>query len=529
MTDNRASNMEVETSKTKKHTKKTAIPNIEEKHFEQKEKSIKKKKQHSSKDKKSSKSKSKKEKTAAEPVVEKKNEKKRKAVDDGDKDPNSVTRVAADLNKLSIPFDVVKLAKVKRRHEKRYEELTEVMRSDSGTAKGLIFAYSVKTPVGRIFWYSPETRKFKPVRLENSLIKLTKYPKEALLNIADIQKSLSEKERKAALDCINATESDIVKPETWLFALVETGIVEKDSDIPPLSTQASEAVLVHDIEKKQTYWMNSDMGKARFSLAVVTRTRTITENNLNNEIIAFSNKRKAICRLLEDLGCLTGTPVKMNDGTIKIRTSALATSKPDKKQKKSKKSKKISEEEDEDEDVDVLTAEAEISEPEKKKKKTPPQSQAEQKKKKRPTAKKVKLVVEDEAEVEESSEVENPKTKKRKIEPAIPQQSTVTLSGVKELMETDLELSSASSSSTTTSTSKSDSDSESESLDDRKRRVMPEKEKIIPPYKSSTNPNATSVAASLKFKHNIDEALRCKKILDGVADREIRDFRDTCG
>lgn len=449
------------------------------KETEKKSSSSSKHDKHSKKDKKDKK----KRHSEKEPEPQKK---KRKAsvaqVGNGDKqvpDLHPLKKVCGWLTMLSIPFDESRLSKVKRHQEKRYLELVEVM---SGLkTKGLIYAYSVRTPLGRLFWYSQPEREFKNVREEHNFIKLTGYTKEAELKMIDIQNGLSDNQRKAALDHLGLTGSDIVLPETWLFALIEIGVIPREEE-KPLSTQSTDAVLFHDTVKKQTYWLSSELGKARFRQVIVTHTRTITENNILNEIGSLSRKRKEIVQFLDDLNCTASTIHTMSDGSKRQRNSKIASSKPSRTEKKKKelKKKKLSSESEEE---DVASAKMEVEKPAK------------------PSSK--------------SKSRAEPRTKKQKQEATELLMQQSPLLAMRSSLSALLESSNSSSGSYSSASSSSSSDEES----------------IEPPRKSKVSSSskrpqdASSIAKSLQVKRDIEGSLKLKQVIEDALDPEIRAWR----
>jgi len=483
--------MDVEVPHHHKKSKKTKPVESEEltksKKVSKSDKHDKKKKDKShKKDKKSSKQ------AAVIPTpVPEVNKKKRKAeAIEGDEkkkgssaaETNGVEKVINELAKLSIPVDMTKLNRVKRHQPREYEELVTLMNGEK--TKGIIYAYTVKTPIGRIFYYIHKEKRFRALRVENNLIKLVKYPKENTLNVAEIQKSLSDSQRKAALECIGLHESDIVTPENWLYAMIETGVIEREPE-KASSTLAVESVLLHDQAKKQTYWLGSAKAKELFPNAVVTRTRTITDSNVDNEITALYNKRREILKYVEGLACITIA------GTVTLSEPPPSASKPRSSEIASMKTGK-----------DIFLEHT----PEKKKKTTPP------------TPKKV---------VEQQ-----PKTKKQKVETPPPQRLKATVASSEE----DESESSDSYSSSSSSASESSSISEPEEKKVKKRRnpeeslkAMLKKKQKAGTLKVGTDPNGTTIAKSLEVKRNIEEALKHAKVIDDQMDPDIYFFRNNCG
>jgi len=432
------------------------------------------------KDKKASKEKrdsKKKKHSKATPVLPEVNKKKRKAVPAELSEEEQVSKkatnidaapldkVLSELRKLCIPVDDSKLGKLKRQHAATYDELVELMGSPK--TKGLIFTFSVKTPIGRIFWYVAKERKFFSLRNEHNLIKLVDYANEKSLNVVEIQKSLTDSQRKACLDCLKASESDLVPAERWLYALIETGIIKREAE-KPHSTQAAEAVLFHDDARKQTLWLGSTKAKEIFPLAIVTRARTITENNIEAELKNLYDKRKAISNFIESHDCLvTATLVTLSEPLNKSRATELVPAKT------------------------AFDIHKEHEEPKKKAVKSA-----------KPPAKKRKTEKPSQAQVTSaSSEEEAIKPKKPVKKQRLP------------------------SSSSSSSSESEDSQPCSKAEARLKAQLMKKHKGQI---KSSTEPNATTIAKSLEVKRNIDEALKHKKVIDDLADPEIRFFRTTC-
>lgn len=440
------------------------------------------------------------EETAAVSAEEGSAKKKRKApstASDKEKssDPSSVENVALDIKKLGIAFDMEQLAKMKRKHPKDYETLINMLRGKK--TKGLVYAFNTKTPLGRMFYYYRPDREFKNVRASYNLVKLVKHHKEKELNIAAYQSEMSEKQRKTAFDAMGVAslvEASTLSPAKWLYGLVETNIIEKQQD-QPLSTQPAESILYHDHVNRETHWLCSTSGKPIFSQVILTRTRTVTENNINNELLALKNKRKDISHFLDKHDCVRSSHVVMSDGSLKNRPSDIVASKP-KKKKSSKKHDELK--------------------PEKAKKK----STASPRKKKSSN---------------DTMEVEKPKKPQKPMAAALLEKAAFLPPEQQSLLKEILAASSSSSSSSEVeekvkvadkSSGSSSTSSSSSSCEESEEAQPPTKKRKLSEAPKATTPPVVNPVLTMKQK--IEEVRQNKKLIDECMDPEIRDFRTMC-
>ena len=453
-------------------------------------------------------------------------------------EPNALEKVTEELTKLYVPFDSSKLGKLRRHDIKCYEELVEIMSEQK--LKGLIYAYSVKTPVGRIFSYEPKERKFKSLHREHNLITLAKYTEEGLLSLTEIQKTLSDAQRKSLLEAVGITGSDLVTPENWLYAFIEGGIIVHNTT-KPLTTQSTGAILFHDVNKKQTFWLTSTKGKERFARAIVTRTRTIHDSNMENELTNLLAKRKEIIRFLEKNECLatatTTTTVSLsveNGNDTMIITTTPIPPQPSKK----KASRALAPDTTIfDDHGERKKPTAPVPTPSKKKKAAATTTPTPSKKKPEPKPRAKKQKIEHVAEKEEEMPVRTQskisqlmREKLNALAFSSEDDSDESLEEKKKKNDEEEEGEGSSGSSSSQSTSESSEDSE-ESIDRKKEAqlkaaVMKKQQKAG--YKPNTDPNATSITKSLEVKRNLDEALKHKKVMDDLLEPEIRYFRTNC-
>lgn len=213
-------------------------------------------------------------------------------------DQNTPEKMLEWLSILGIRCDDKQLRAIKVHHNDMYQELFRIATNEQ--AKGLIYAYSVTTPIGRMFWYSPEEKVFKSAHSHLNLIRLKKYEKEALLNITTIKEGLTGEQRQKALACLGIVVAqdeedagETLKPEQWLFALIESGVLRRHSEKPDYKEKV-EHCLLHDTEAKQTYWTGSKACKSKLNRIVVSRERAVTEKNIDAEYTRLLAKRTEI-------------------------------------------------------------------------------------------------------------------------------------------------------------------------------------------------------------------------------------------
>lgn len=219
-------------------------------------------------------------------------------------DQNTPEKLLAALTMLSIKCDEKQLRAIKIHCNEMYVELFKIAGDEA--AKGLIYAYTVSSPIGRMFWYSPEEKRFKSTRAHLNLITLKKYEKETLLNLATIKETLTEEQRKKALACVGVASTeeegdeavDSLKPEQWLYALIESGVLRRRSETPDYKEKV-EHCLWHDTEAKQTFWLGAKACKTKLNRVVLSRERTVNEKNIEAEYERLLKKRAEIAAYLK--------------------------------------------------------------------------------------------------------------------------------------------------------------------------------------------------------------------------------------
>lgn len=274
-------------------------------------------------------------------------------------DLNTPARIFEWLQLLSIKVDEKALRTLKAQNEQDFNELAKMMTDPS--EKGLIYQFSVKTPIGRMFWYSDQANAFKNVAMHHNVVRLTQYAKEASLNVDDCIKQLSDAQRKTVLQCLGVTETgaDSLKTSQWLFALIETNVLERSNEKCDYK-QCMEPYLLHDTMTKHSYWLGSKDGKAKLGRIVLSRTRAVTDKNIDSEYGALLKKRTEIIDFLKKaLGSsstvttlpppsqtpiLSETKKKSKKATTTAKTMDVeepaVSEKQSKKAKKAKKAKK---------------------------------------------------------------------------------------------------------------------------------------------------------------------------------------------
>lgn len=245
--------------------------------------------------------KSKKKKSVEVPVVVAVT-KKRKA-DDSDsvakaQELNVPKKMAEWLELLRIRCDEKQLKMLELHCPAMYHELFKIASHES--AKGFFFGFIAKSPIGRMFWYSAEEKVFKSVHSHANVIQLVKHPKEASLNLASLKEQLTADQRKAVYECLGVAEADAdsIISDRWLFALIETGVIEKVAGKPDYK-QAAESCLLYDAALKTASWLPSKTGKLALKHIVVSRERAVTEKNIDAEFQRLLKKRAEIAAHLK--------------------------------------------------------------------------------------------------------------------------------------------------------------------------------------------------------------------------------------
>lgn len=228
--------------------------------------------------------------------------KKRKA-DDGDSVAKAQQlevpkKMAEWLELLQIRCDEKQLKMLELHCPAMYHELFKIASHE--TAKGFFFGFIAKSPIGRMFWYSPEEKVFKSVHSHASVIQLVKYQKEASLNLASLKEQLTVEQRKTVYECLGVEEdqADTIAGDRWLYALAETGVIEKVAGKPDYK-QAAESCLLYDPLLKTASWLPSKSGKLALGRIVVSRERAVTEKNIDAEFQRLLKKRAEIATHLK--------------------------------------------------------------------------------------------------------------------------------------------------------------------------------------------------------------------------------------
>ena len=255
-----------------------------------------------SKSKSDEKNKKKKKNKAVEVVAAVVATKKRKA-DDGDSVAKAQQlevpkKMAEWLELLQIRCDEKQLKMLELHCPAMYHELFKIASHE--TAKGFFFGFIAKSPIGRMFWYSPEEKVFKSVHSHANVIQLVKYQKEASLNLASMKEQLTAEQRKAVYECLVVEEdqADTIAGDRWLYALVETGVIEKVAGKPDYK-QAAESCILYDPLLKTASWLPSKSGKLALGRIVVSRERAVTEKNIDAEFQRLLKKRAEIASHLK--------------------------------------------------------------------------------------------------------------------------------------------------------------------------------------------------------------------------------------
>ena len=221
-------------------------------------------------------------------------------------DTTTPVKVVEWLEMIDIAVSEKHMTALRREKPALFRQLVYVMTNEA--SRGFIFSYLILTPIGRMFFYAQEDGIFKSVHDEFNIVRLTQYDKEADVKITELVKALTAEQRAAALALLGVTEekAEGVTPGSWLFALIENNVLERRKEKPDYK-QNAEPCIVHDVAKKESFFMCSKLGKSRLqSVIIVSRARAITEKNIEAEYALLDKKRADI---EAEVNFLFGTPV----------------------------------------------------------------------------------------------------------------------------------------------------------------------------------------------------------------------------
>lgn len=266
------------------------------------------------------------------------------------------------LEILHIACSSKVLKSLEKNDKKRYAKLIALLEL-------LTIAYSERTPVGRIFTYTPDTTiasddgsddvtpGFAVIRDSPCVFKLEGYEKKQMLNVRSVFDALGDEEKEKVFASLGLTKEP-AKPlaEAKLFyGLIACDVITR---VQADHSDPCQKCVLYDEKLKETHWLASKEAKAKLGPVFVLKLRKkVTEQNIIEETYKMNQRRDDIIALLASLNGKEEKDTKKKDKKEKKTASPTPVANP--------KKRKAPEPEEEEE-----TKEASL--PAKKKPRTPP-------------------------------------------------------------------------------------------------------------------------------------------------------------